>query len=66
MPFVIDIYSKKNVNGTRSSCGVQIGYRTIRMVAVMGSKHGNSFFSIENLFSFFYVVSSFRINFGLD
>ena len=35
------------------------------MLAVKGSKHGNSFFN-QVLSSFFYLVSSLRINFGLD
>ena len=45
---------------------VVVVYRT-RMLAVMDSKQDNSFpFLLSFCFPFFYLVSSFRVNFGLD
>ena len=63
-PTTVDAICNIYVNGTAQVAGVVIVYRT-RMLAVKGSKYSNSFF-IQLLFSFFYLVSSFRTNFGLD
>ena len=56
MPFVI--YSKIMSAALNQVLGVVVVYG-IRMLTVTVSKHG------KLLFSFFYLVSSFKVNFGL-
>ena len=59
--FELGVDSKKNVNGTGSGFGVVVVYRT-RMLAVTGSKRGNSFLLfLAFLFLYIVIVSSFRV-----